>query len=98
MKGRLGKQEDLDFHMAIALASGNGLFPDTMELLHDDIQNGMDMARSLTKSERKERVVILKQEHAMVLAAIEDRDPDRARVAMRAHIGNAQRRIVGDGS
>ncbi len=98
LKGRLGKQEDLDFHMAIAMASGNALFPDTMELLHDDIQNGMDMARSLTKAERKERVLILKQEHAMVLAAIEDRDPDRARVAMRAHIGNAQRRIVGDGT
>ena len=39
-----GKQEDLDFHMAIARASGNALFSETMELLHDDIQNGMDTA------------------------------------------------------
>ncbi len=98
LKGRLGKEEDLEFHMAIARASGNALFPDTMELLHDDIQNGMDMARHLTKAERKERVAILRQEHGMVLAALEDRDPDRARVAMRAHIGNAQRRVVGDGT
>lgn len=96
LKGRLGKQEDLDFHMSIALAAGNPLFPDTMELLHDDIQNGMDMARSLSKAERKERVLLLRQEHGAVLAAIEDRDPDRARVAMRAHIGNAQRRVVGE--
>lgn len=97
-KGRLGKKEDLEFHMAIARASGNELFPETMELLQDDVQKGMDMARSLTKQEKKERISILRQEHGAVLAAIEDKDPDRARVAMRAHIGNAQRRVVGDNS
>lgn len=96
LRGRLGKQEDLDFHMSVARAAGNPLFPDTMELLHDDIQNGMDMARSLSKAERKERVLLLRQEHGAVLAAIEDRDPERARIAMRAHIGNAQRRVVGE--
>jgi GntR family transcriptional repressor for pyruvate dehydrogenase complex len=94
-RGRLGKEEDLAFHMAIAHASGNALFADTMELLHDDIQDGMDMARSLTKSEQRERIAILKAEHDAVVAAIVDHDGDRARVAMRAHLHNAQRRIVG---
>jgi DNA-binding FadR family transcriptional regulator len=94
-KGRLGKEEDLEFHMAIAHASGNALFADTMELLHDDIQDGMDMARSLTKAEQRERIAILKAEHDSVVDAINDSDADRARVAMRSHLHNAQRRIVG---
>jgi len=95
-KGRLGKREDLEFHMAIANASGNALFGETMEMLHDDIQRGMDMAKSLTPPEKQERVRILRAEHSAVVSAIEERDPDRARVAMRAHVGNAQRRIVGE--
>ena len=94
-KGRLGKEEDLEFHMAIAHASGNALFAETMELLHDDIQDGMDTARNLSKGEQKERVRILRDEHGAVLEALADNDADRARVAMRAHLHNAQRRIVG---
>jgi len=94
-EGRLGKQEDLAFHMAIANASGNALFAETMEMLHDDIQDGMDTARNLSKTELKERVRILRDEHGAVLEAIMDHDADRARVAMRAHLHNAQRRIVG---
>jgi len=94
-KGRLGKEEDLEFHMAIAHASGNALFADTMELLHDDIQDGMDTARNLNKAEQKERVRILHDEHGTVLEALADSDADRARVAMRAHLHNAQSRIVG---
>ncbi|MBN35759.1 MAG: GntR family transcriptional regulator [Rhodospirillaceae bacterium] len=93
--GRLGKQEDLEFHMAIARASGNALFAETMELLHDDIQNGMDTARNLGRSEQKKRFRILREEHGAVLEAIEDNDADRACVAMRSHLHNAQRRIVG---
>ncbi|MBC6440157.1 MAG: FadR family transcriptional regulator [Rhodospirillales bacterium] len=93
--GRLGKQEDLAFHMAIARAAGNDLFAKTMESLHDDIQDGMNMARSLSRDEQRARVRILRDEHEAVFEAIADHDSDRARVAMRAHLQNAQRRIVG---
>ena len=93
--GRLGKHEDLAFHMEIARAAGNDLFAETMEMPRDDIRDGMDMARGPTGAEREARVRIPKDEHGAMLDAIAD--SDRARVAMRAHLQNAQRRIVGSG-
>jgi DNA-binding FadR family transcriptional regulator len=93
--GKVGKGWDLEFHMAIAHASGNDLFAETMETLIDDIGIGMDMARTLDAKQTRERVLIVCQEHDAIMSAIEDGDADRARVAMRAHIGNAQRRVVG---
>jgi DNA-binding FadR family transcriptional regulator len=93
--GRVGKADDLDFHMAIARASGNDLFAETMESLIDDIGVGMDMARDLDAKQTRERVLIVCQEHDAIMSGIEEGDADRARVAMRAHIGNAQRRVVG---
>ncbi len=93
--GKVGKTSDLAFHMAIALASGNDLFAETMHTLIEDIGQGMDMARDLDAKQTRERILIVCQEHDVIMSAIEDGDADRARVAMRAHIGNAQRRVVG---
>jgi DNA-binding FadR family transcriptional regulator len=93
--GKVGKTVDLEFHMAIARASGNELFAETMESLIDDIGVGMDMARTLDARQTRERILIVCQEHDAIMSALEDGDADRARVAMRAHIGNAQRRVVG---
>ena len=93
--GKVGKSFDLEFHLAIARASGNELFAETMDSLINDIGVGMDMARDLDAKQTRERVLIVCQEHDAIMSAIEDGDSDRARVAMRAHIGNAQRRVVG---
>jgi GntR family transcriptional repressor for pyruvate dehydrogenase complex len=71
------------------------LFAETMESLIDDIGVGMDMARTLDARQTRERILIVCQEHDAIMSAIEDGDADRARVAMRAHVGNAQRRVVG---
>ena len=94
-QGRIGKTSDLEFHLNIARASGNDLFAETMESLLDDIGQGMDLARTLDANKQQERVLIVRQEHDAIMSAIEDGDADRARVAMRAHVGNAQRRVVG---
>ena len=93
-EGKVGKGCDLEFHTAIAQASGNDLFAETMGSLIEDIGVGMDMARDLGASQARERVFIVCQEHDAILSAVEDGDADRARVATRAHVGNAQRRVV----
>lgn len=78
---------DLEFHIAIAAASGNSLLSDLVSLIRSQL------AKALLKVLKLPNAVPLSyKEHAAILDAIERRDCDGARTAMHTHLEAALRR------
>jgi GntR family transcriptional repressor for pyruvate dehydrogenase complex len=95
----LGVDADFNFHMSIALATGNRFYVDTLERLRDNIATGMNLARNLSLLRSKARINRVQSEHAAIVEAIRAQKADRARDAMRAHLSAAKQRVfegVGD--
>ena len=82
---------DLAFHHEIAMATGNGYYADFMAFLGGALQNTIRAARS--GSGRPEIKKITISEHARILAAIEQRDPESAAMAMSMHLQGALERM-----
>lgn len=91
--GRLGVEADLAFHAAIAVASGNHYFVETIRLLRDHIDFGINLTRSLLLRRSAERLRLVQEEHRRVLDAIAARDAPAAERAMLRHIENSRRRM-----
>lgn len=87
-----GVAADAEFHQAIAEASNNPYYRDLMVFL------SVGVARSIAAARRNSAVVgawtpAAQFEHERVCAAIEARDADAARAAVRAHLDNAVCRL-----
>ncbi len=54
---------------------------------------GMNLARNLSLLRPAARLRIVQDEHELIVAAIEARDPTRAEKAMETHVENARRRV-----
>ncbi len=91
--GMLGMSADLEFHIAVARASGNEFFEAAMQSMRMPIEFAINLARSLTLTRPLEHLRAVQTEHVVMLEAIEARDKDAARLAMRRHIENACRRV-----
>lgn len=94
--GQLGIQEDIRFHTAIAVATRNQIFIQTLQALHIHIFNGINITRHISLSRNKDRLNLVQEEHARVLQAIREGDREEARIAMRLHITNARNRALDD--
>jgi DNA-binding FadR family transcriptional regulator len=94
--GELGVEEDIRFHAAIAAASRNQLFIQTLDALHLHIVNGMNLTRHISLSRNKSRLATVQEEHSRIVEAIRNTDPENARTTMRAHISNARNRALDD--
>lgn len=83
---------DLDFHNAIAAATGNRLAADLYALLR---QVGRDARLHLSPARERpvERLRQRDAEHQQVAYAIAQRDPDAAEQAMQAHMRMVQRQV-----
>ncbi len=92
--GKLGVEEDVIFHAAIAAASRNQLFIQTLEALAKHVFNGMNLTRHISLSRNRRRLAMVQEEHSRIVQAIRDLDPDEARAAMRTHISNARNRAL----
>jgi DNA-binding FadR family transcriptional regulator len=90
---QVGVDADQRFHAAIARATQNALFIQSLEALSAHIFAGMHVARSLSLSS-PERLRIVQGEHRAIAAAIRAHEPEAARTAMRHHIDNARSRIL----
>ncbi|SAK52489.1 GntR family transcriptional regulator [Caballeronia glebae] len=93
---RPGVDEDIAFHIAIAHASGNRFYALTMESLADQMRLSVRLIRDLsaqTVATRKEAII---REHGGIVQAIAQRDPERARQAMRAHLLGGIERLFGE--
>lgn len=94
-RGETGWEEDFAFHLAVADAAGNALFPRLLEELRDILRGSMKMALSLTRSgteDRRRRVI---DEHRKIFKAIAGQDRDLARLYMRFHLTESRARITG---
>ncbi len=91
--GMLGMSADLEFHMAVARASGNEFFEAAMQSMRMPIEFAINLARSLTLTRPLEHLKAVQTEHVVMFEAIEARDKDAARLAMRTHIENACVRV-----
>lgn len=88
--------EDRAFHMAIAAASGNAVLEGTLEHLWN-LCEASQMYRQLEAHFVSLPVWrLVKEEHRLVMSAILERDPERARHAMQSHLFNISERLRED--
>jgi DNA-binding FadR family transcriptional regulator len=88
-----GMNADIAFHLAVARASGNAFFEAVMQSMRTPLEFAVNLARSLTLTRPMEHMLIVQAEHVAIFEAIEARDEDAARRAMRGHIQNACWRV-----
>ncbi|MNT67643.1 HTH-type transcriptional regulator LutR [compost metagenome] len=82
---------DFEFHLSIARATGNRYFTDIMGHL-----GTMVIPRSRLQVSTPEREQYLERvnfEHESIYDAIERRDPEAAKAAMRMHLTNSRERL-----
>jgi GntR family transcriptional repressor for pyruvate dehydrogenase complex len=91
--GRIGVQQDSDFHAAIARATQNPYFEAALAAVRPQVDFVIDLARSFSVLQSAEHLAMVQREHAAVFEAIRDGDGLKAREAMQAHIRNAQERV-----
>jgi GntR family transcriptional repressor for pyruvate dehydrogenase complex len=85
---------DFEFHLAVAKASGNGLFADLLEMLNDTIQHGMAVALDMTRAGSKERGRRVVEEHEAIAEAIARGDSETASLNMKYHLHRARQRLT----
>jgi DNA-binding FadR family transcriptional regulator len=89
----LGLNPDMEFHFAVARASGNEFFEAVMESMRTPLKFAVNLARSLTLTRPLEHLLTVQAEHVAMFEAIEAMNKEAARIAMRTHIENACSRI-----
>jgi GntR family transcriptional repressor for pyruvate dehydrogenase complex len=92
-QGIVGMNADLEFHFAVARASGNEFFEAVMESMRTPLEFAVNLARSLSLKRPMDHLLTVQAEHVRMFEAIEARDKDAARLAMRTHIENACFRV-----
>lgn len=94
IEGGVSDHLDFAFHLAVAVAAHNRRFVDVIRLVEYDIDHAVNLARYLTRFDHLERSRSVHAEHARILDAIERKDPEAARSAMRDHLEQARVRMV----
>lgn len=86
---------DIRFHFTIAEATGNHHFVDFMRHLGETIipRHRVNTAK-LSGDDLAHYLVRINREHEDILDAIQRRDPESARAAMRTHLSNSRQRLV----
>lgn len=89
----IATNEDFYFHLAIAEASNNHYYPAVLKSLKDNIQEGMNITRTLSLQAPKSRLITVQSEHNKILQSIIDGDAEKAEMAMKTHLENARNRM-----
>jgi DNA-binding FadR family transcriptional regulator len=98
-QGVTAMSADIEFHFAVARASGNEFFEAVMESMRTPLEFAVNLARSLTLTRPLDHLLVVQAEHVAMFEAIEAGDKEAARLAMRTHIENACSRVFeGPGS
>ncbi|MDP9153289.1 MAG: FadR family transcriptional regulator [Pseudomonadota bacterium] len=92
-QGDDGVTEDVEFHRAIASATGNPYFLTTLAFLNQYLEAGTLVTRR-NEALREDFSRQVREEHARIAAAIRARDPLAARNAAQTHLYNAARRLA----
>lgn len=92
-RGRPAAEHDINFHQAIAAASGNRFFIELLEFFAERIVESIIIARSNTAQTGGGLTYRVQLEHQSVFDAIEEGNPEAARAAMHVHLSNARKRL-----
>lgn len=92
-QGVVGMNADIEFHFAVARASGNEFFEAVMESMRTPLEFAVNLARALALKRPMDHLLTVQAEHVAMFEAIEAQDKDAARLAMRTHIENACSRM-----
>lgn len=96
-EGEDGVAEDVAFHRAIAVATGNPYFLKTLTFLNQYLEAGTVVTRR-NEALRDDFSRQVREEHAAIVAAIRAGDPMAARNAACTHMYNAARRLAEAGT
>lgn len=92
-RGEAAIDEDFAFHLAIAAASGNPRFADFLAFLGRFIIPRQSIrVDAPSRIDRRAYLMRIQAEHRAIHAAVRERDPAAARVAMRRHLTNGRER------
>ncbi|WP_353174741.1 FadR/GntR family transcriptional regulator [Paracandidimonas soli] len=94
-RGEPGIEEDIAFHGAIAVASGNRFFSMTMAALAEQTRIAIRLIRDLSPQPGIKRAADTRREHHAIDDAIRSRDPQAAHDAMMAHLRGGLERLFG---
>ena len=83
--GRLGIEEDVSFHMAIAYATKNTVQVHIMKTFYDLLHYGIKENLSYLY-EDPANLIIIGQQHTEIFQGIKEHDPEAAYAAMKRHI------------
>jgi len=89
----LEAENDFAFHYAVAVATGNRFFHETMSSMRETIITAMQITPNFISPRAHDRLSALHGEHQAVFVAIAANDPDAARDAMRTHLTRAMHRV-----
>ncbi|HEX8555341.1 MAG TPA: FadR/GntR family transcriptional regulator [Sphingomonas sp.] len=89
----LEPEHDFDFHHAVALATGNRFFHETMSSMRPTILTALQITPSFISPRSQDRLKALHVEHEAIFTAILANDADGARTAMRTHLSRAMQRV-----
>lgn len=92
--GSVPAQTDFDFHLAVATASGNAMFAELLQSLHESIRRAMSMALGITRAGSKDRARRVVEEHEAIADAIARGDGEGAGLAMRYHLHRSRQRVT----
>jgi GntR family transcriptional regulator, transcriptional repressor for pyruvate dehydrogenase complex len=92
--GSVPARTDFDFHRAVAIASGNALFADLLDMLNESIQQAMTVALGITRAGSKDRARRVVEEHEAIAEAVAHGDAEAAGLAMRYHLHRARQRVT----
>lgn len=92
--GVVSAEEDFAFHLAVAGASGNGMFVDILQLLGSQVKHAMGVALGITQATSRERAQRVFAEHKAVVDAIARGDAEGAGLCMRFHLHRARQRVI----
>ena len=83
-QGIVGMNADLEFHFAVARASGNEFFEAVMESMRTPLEFAVNLARSLSLKRPMDHLLTVQAEHVAMFEAIEAQRQGR-RAARHAH-------------
>jgi len=89
----LRPENDFAFHYAVALATGNRFFHESMLSMRHTIITAMKITPNFISPRSDDRLTTLHGEHGAVFAAIMAGDSEAARAAMRTHLTHAMQRV-----
>jgi GntR family transcriptional regulator, transcriptional repressor for pyruvate dehydrogenase complex len=87
----LGEKADLQFHLAIAEASGNIMLANLLNQVSELMVETMKETRRLLLYSKQTTTSKLYLEHVEIYEAVKDKDSERARLGMRSHLENVEK-------